>query len=78
MSYSSLIAETVKFVGRDDDSGQAYYARPTRDAKFPGVVVVHHLRAGMSGSPRWFAISPFTATLRSPPFVLPQWSGQSG
>jgi len=43
MSYSSLIAETVKFVGRDDDSGQAYYARPTRDGKFPGVVVVHHL-----------------------------------
>src|ERR1700758_3593712 len=43
MSYPSLIAETVTFVGHTGDSGEAYYACPTRDGKFPGVVVVHHL-----------------------------------
>jgi carboxymethylenebutenolidase len=43
MSYPSLIAETATFVGHNGDSGEAYYACPTRDGKFPGVVVVHHL-----------------------------------
>ena len=42
MSYPSLIAETVTLVGHDDNSREAYYARPRRDAKFPGVVGVHH------------------------------------
>src|SRR5262252_9156776 len=43
MSYPSLIAETVMFTGHNGDRGEAYYARPTRAEKFPGIVVVHHL-----------------------------------
>ncbi len=43
MSYPSLIAETVTFTGHNGDRGEAYYARPTRAEKFPGIVVVHHL-----------------------------------
>ena len=41
MSYPSLIAETVTFTGHNGDRGEAYYARPTRAEKFPGIVVVH-------------------------------------
>jgi len=33
MWYPSLIAETVTFVGHNDDNGEAY----------SGVVVIHHL-----------------------------------
>ncbi len=43
MSYPSLLAETVTFRGHNGDSGEAYYAHPTRPGKFPGVVVIHHL-----------------------------------
>jgi carboxymethylenebutenolidase len=43
MSYPALIAETVGFHGHNGDVGEAYYARPLRDAKCPGVVVIHHL-----------------------------------
>jgi carboxymethylenebutenolidase len=43
MSYPSLTAETVTFRGHNGDSGEAYYARPTRAGKFPGMVVIHHL-----------------------------------
>jgi carboxymethylenebutenolidase len=43
MSYPSLLAETVMFAGHNGDRGEAYYARPTRDGKFPGIVVIHHL-----------------------------------
>ena len=43
MSYDSLTAETVKFRGHNGDEGDAYYARPTRAGKFPGMVVIHHL-----------------------------------
>ena len=43
MSYPSLLAETVTFGGHNGDTGDAYYARPTRDGKFPGMVVIHHL-----------------------------------
>src|SRR5580692_10254681 len=43
MSYPSLTAETVTFHGHNGDSGEAYYARPVRPGKFPGVVVVHPL-----------------------------------
>src|SRR5262245_59853668 len=43
MSYDSLTAETVKFRGHNGDEGEAYYARPTRAGKFPGMVVIHHL-----------------------------------
>jgi carboxymethylenebutenolidase len=43
MSYPGLVAETVAFTGHHNDQGEAYYARPTRAGKFPGVVVIHHL-----------------------------------
>src|SRR5690242_7701335 len=43
MSYEGLAAETVAFRGHNNDQGEAYYARPTRAGKFPGVVVIHHL-----------------------------------
>jgi carboxymethylenebutenolidase len=43
MSYPSLIAETVAFHGHNDDRGDAYYARPTRAGKCPGIVIIHHL-----------------------------------
>jgi len=41
--YQGLQAETVTFRGHNGDQGEAYYARPTRAGKFPGVVVIHHL-----------------------------------
>src|SRR6201992_798082 len=43
MSYEGLVAETVAFRGHNDDRGEAYYARPSRAGKFPGMVVIHHL-----------------------------------
>ena len=43
MPYEGLIAETVSFRGHNGDSGEAYYARPTRAGKFPGMVVIHHM-----------------------------------
>jgi carboxymethylenebutenolidase len=43
MSYRSILAETVTFVGYNGDSGEAYYARPISDGKFPGIVVIHHM-----------------------------------
>ncbi len=43
MSYHALLAETVSFKGHNGETGEAYYARPTRAGKFPGVVVIHHL-----------------------------------
>jgi carboxymethylenebutenolidase len=43
MSYPSLLAETVTFTGHNRDRGEAYYSRPTRAGKFPGIVVIHHL-----------------------------------
>src|SRR6201987_4213592 len=44
--YQGLQAETVSFRGYNGDQGEAYYARPTRAGKFPGVVVIHHLPGG--------------------------------
>ena len=41
--YQGLKAESVLFRGHNGDQGEAYYARPTRAGKFPGVVVIHHL-----------------------------------
>src|SRR6478736_3634994 len=32
----------LTFVGHNGDTGEAYYARPTRWGKFPGLVVIHH------------------------------------
>jgi len=33
----------VPFRGYNGDQGEAYYARPSRPGKFPGVVVIHHI-----------------------------------
>ena len=41
--YQGLQAEMVPFRGHNGDQGEAYYARPTRAGKFPGVVVIHHI-----------------------------------
>src|ERR1700730_4098756 len=41
--YQGLQAEVVPFRGHNGDQGEAYYARPTRAGKFPGVVVIHHI-----------------------------------
>jgi carboxymethylenebutenolidase len=43
MSYEGQLAEMVKFQGHKGDRGDAYYARPTRSGRFPGMVVIHHL-----------------------------------
>jgi carboxymethylenebutenolidase len=43
MTYQSLQAETVPFVGHNGYQSEAYYARPTRAGKFPGIVVVMHM-----------------------------------
>ena len=41
--YEGLQAEMVSFRGYNGDKAEAYYARPTRAGKFPGVVVIHHM-----------------------------------
>ena len=43
MAYEGQLTEMVKFQGHKDDRGDAYYARPTRSGRFPGMVVIHHL-----------------------------------
>jgi carboxymethylenebutenolidase len=43
MSYEGLQAEVVSFRGHNGDQAEAYYARPTRTGKVPGIVVVMHL-----------------------------------
>jgi carboxymethylenebutenolidase len=43
MSYQGLVAETVAFRGHSGDQGEAYYARPSRSEKVPGVVLIHHM-----------------------------------
>src|ERR1044071_7823316 len=43
MSYEGLQAEVVSFKAHNGDNGEAYYARPTRAGKVPGIVVIMHL-----------------------------------
>ena len=43
MAYPGLHGETVAFRGHNGDSGEAYWAHPTRPARVPGIVVIHHL-----------------------------------
>ena len=43
MSYHDQQSKMVSFQGHNGDKGEAYYARPSRAGKFPGVVVIHHL-----------------------------------
>ena len=39
--YQGLQAESVPFRGHNGDQGEAYYARPSRAGKFPGIVIIH-------------------------------------
>jgi carboxymethylenebutenolidase len=41
--YQGQQAEVVSFRAHNGDTGEAYYARPSRAGKFPGVVVIHHI-----------------------------------
>ncbi len=41
--YQGLQAEVVSYRAHKSDNGEAYYARPLRAGKFPGVVVIHHI-----------------------------------
>jgi carboxymethylenebutenolidase len=43
MSYEGQQSEIVSFKGHNGDTGEAYYARPSRAGKVPGVVVIMHL-----------------------------------
>ena len=61
MSYRSILAETVAFVGYNGDSGEAYYARPISDGKFPGSSSFITCPAGTNGSLKWFPNLPTTA-----------------
>jgi len=52
------------FQAHNGDTGEAYYARPTRPGKVPGIVVIMHLPGWTSGSSRWRASSPIMAMRR--------------
>jgi len=43
MAYQGQQSEMVSFKGHNGDTAEAYYARPSRSGKFPGIVVIHHL-----------------------------------
>ena len=43
MSYEGQQAEVVSFKAHNGDTGEAYYARPTRAGKVPGIAVIMHL-----------------------------------
>jgi carboxymethylenebutenolidase len=43
MDYRSMTAEEVTFRAHNGDQGQAYYARPAAQGRYPGVVVIMHL-----------------------------------
>src|SRR5712675_3582977 len=43
MSYLGLQTDLVSFKGHNGDTSEAYYARPTKPGKIPGVVVIMHL-----------------------------------
>jgi hypothetical protein len=65
MAFRGIQAETVKFHGFNGESGEAYYARPSAPAKYPGVVVIHHFPVGTNGRPRSFTNSQITVMPQS-------------
>ncbi len=42
-AYEGMIAETITIKGNNNDTINAYFARPTGPGPFPGVVLVHHM-----------------------------------
>jgi carboxymethylenebutenolidase len=42
-SYKGITAESVMIRSQDGSEIEAYYARPSGDGPFPGVVVIHHM-----------------------------------
>jgi carboxymethylenebutenolidase len=43
MAYDGLQTETVAIRGHNGDQTEAYYARPARPGRVPGVLVLHHI-----------------------------------
>src|ERR1700704_4024843 len=43
MAYEGLQTETVAIRGHNGDQTEAYYARPARAGRVPGVLVLHHI-----------------------------------
>jgi len=48
--YEGMLAETVIIRGANGDLINAYCARPLGPGPYPGMVLIHHLPAGMSGT----------------------------
>src|SRR3984885_9931151 len=43
MAFRPIQTEMVSYTGHNRDKGEAYYARPTGNGPFPGVVIIHHM-----------------------------------
>lgn len=41
--YEGMLAETINFVGYNNELINAYFARPLGPGPFPGIVLVHHM-----------------------------------
>lgn len=48
--YEGMIAETITIQGANNDTINAYYARPLGPGPFPGMVIIHH----MPGWDEWY------------------------
>ena len=66
MTYDAFLAETVTIAGADNDSIEAYAARPMTPGPVGGVVVIHHMPGYDAGSKeitRRFAAEGYNAVL---------------